>query len=232
LVGISTDIALSPREFGEELQAKKISAMFVTAALFNQIAREAPAAFETVDTVIAGGEALDPKWVGAILAGRPPHRLVNGYGPTENTTFTCCKLITAVDPKSGNVPIGRPIANTQVYILDKYLKPVPVGVPGELYAGGDGVALGYWNRPELNAQKFVPNPFAQEKTGAMLYRTGDLARYLPSGEIEFLAASMNRSKSAASVSNRVKLKRRCVATQKLPIASYAFADAKRTISAS
>ena len=96
---------------------------------------------------------------------------MNGYGPTENTTFTCCKLITGLDPKSGNVPIGRPIANTQVYILDKYRNPVPIGVPGELYAGGEGLALGYWNRPDLTAQKFVSNPFAHQSSSRLLYRT-------------------------------------------------------------
>src|SRR5205814_10586961 len=92
LVGVSTHIALSPREFGAELRAKGISAMFVTSALFNQTAREEPGAFERVRTVIAGGEALDPKWVRAVLTNRPPQRLLNGYGPTENTTFTCCHL--------------------------------------------------------------------------------------------------------------------------------------------
>src|SRR5262249_46798412 len=90
-----------------------------------------------------------------------------------------------------DVPIGRPIANTQVYILDSALNPVPVGVPGELYTGGDGVADGYWNRPELTSAKFVPNPFIREATGdsrdsGLLYRTGDLARYLPNGDIQFL----------------------------------------------
>src|SRR6266850_116775 len=186
LIGIATDIALSARDFARELREQKISAMFLTAALFNQVAKESPEAFETVRTVIAGGEALDPKWVRAVLEKRPPERLLNGYGPTENTTFTCCHHIRNVPADATNVPIGRPISNTQVYILDDHLNPLPIGVPGELYAGGDGVGLGYWKRPELTAQKFVRNPFSRSEAPEYLYKTGDLARYLPTGEIEFL----------------------------------------------
>jgi amino acid adenylation domain-containing protein/FkbH-like protein len=184
LVGIGQEVVLSPKAFGREIQARGITAMFLTAALFNQLASEAPGSLRTVRTVIAGGEALDPKWVLAVLKHQPPQRLVNGYGPTENTTFTCCGLVSELSAEAGNVPIGRPIANTQVYILDAHLNPVPIGVPGELYTGGDGLARGYWNRPELTAEKFVKNPY--ESAGRLLYKTGDLARYLPDGRIEFL----------------------------------------------
>jgi len=116
--------------------------MFLTSALFSQLAAEVPGAFATLRTLLAGGEALDPKWVRAVLKERPPLRLVNGYGPTENTTFTCCALLRDVPEDAAGVPIGRPIANTQVYILDANRRPVPVGVPGELYTGGDGLARG------------------------------------------------------------------------------------------
>ncbi|HWI59618.1 MAG TPA: amino acid adenylation domain-containing protein, partial [Bacillota bacterium] len=186
LVGITKDVALSPRDFARELREQGITAIFLTSALFNQLASEVPGAFESLRTAMAGGEALDPKWVRHVLGHRPPQRLVNGYGPTENTTFTCCYHIRDLTEAASNVPIGRPIANTQVYILDRHLNPVPIGMPGELYAGGDGVARGYWKRPELTAEKFIPNPFCHSQPAAYLYKTGDLARYLPDGNIEFL----------------------------------------------
>ncbi|SPE63311.1 putative Phenylalanine racemase (ATP-hydrolyzing) [Verrucomicrobia bacterium] len=190
LIGISRDAVLSPREFARELREKRITVTFLTAALFNQIASEAPGAFESLRTVIAGGEALDPKWVRAVLNDRPPRRLLNGYGPTENTTFTCCYEVAALTEAATNVPIGRPLANTQVYILDAHFQPVPIGVPGQLCTAGDGLARGYWNRPDLTAQKFIPNPFAAARVSAdpapRLYQTGDLVRYLPDGNIEFL----------------------------------------------
>ena len=205
VVGITKDVALSPKDFARELRDQNITAMFLTAALFNQLAAEAPDAFETLRTVIAGGEALDPKWVRAVLAGRGPRRLVNGYGPTENTTFTCCHLIQDLSQQTLNVPIGRPISNTTVYVLDSHLNPVPIGVTGELYTGGDGLARGYWNRPELTAERFITNPFDATGT-SRLYRTGDLARYLPDGMIECLGELMTRSRSADTASSWVRSK--------------------------
>jgi len=186
LVGIPQDVLLSPTRFAQEVKRQGVTAMFLTSALFNEIAAEEPGAFETLRTLIVGGEALDPKWVRAVLRDRPPQRLLNGYGPTENTTFTCCHHIRQLAPESVHVPIGRPIANTEVYILDPHLQPVPIGVPGELFTGGDGLAHGYWRRPELTAEKFIPHPFAPPGPPKYLYRTGDLARFLPGGEIEFL----------------------------------------------
>ena len=186
LRGITTDVALSPKEFAGELREQGITAMFLTSALFSHLAFEFPGAFSNLRTLIAGGEALDPKAVRAVLKDCPALRLVNGYGPTENTTFTCCALLRDVPENAASVPIGRPISNTQVYILDEYRNPVPVGVAGELYTGGDGLARGYWNRPELNAEKFVLHQFTPDGHCQYLYRTGDIARYLPDGNIEFL----------------------------------------------
>lgn len=185
LVGIPQEVILSPADFARQLRAQGITAMFLTAALFNQLAARVPGAFETLRTLIVGGEALDPNSVRAVLKQLPPQRLVNGYGPTENTTFTCCYLIQDVPENATNVPIGRPISNTQVYILDPQLNPAPVGVPGELHCGGDGLARGYWHRPELTAEKFIADPF-DPQGGGRLYKTGDLARYLPDGSIEYL----------------------------------------------
>jgi len=182
LIGISNDVALSPQDFARELREHRISGMFLTAALFNQLSAEVQGAFAELHTLIVGGEALDPKWTRAVLKNGPPRRLLNGYGPTENTTFSCCHIIEEVPEGATNVPIGRPIANTTVYVLDPYLNPAPVSIAGNLYVGGDGLARGYWNRPEITTASFIPNPYGP----GLLYKTGDRARYLPGGVIEFL----------------------------------------------
>src|SRR2546421_2757870 len=116
----------------------------------------------------------------------PGTELINGYGQTESTTFTCCHPIEReLSPATRSIPIGQPISNTQVYLLDAHLQPVPLGVAGELYIGGDGLARGYLKRPEVTAERFVPHPYSQ-RPGARLYRSGDLARYLPDGSLEFV----------------------------------------------
>jgi amino acid adenylation domain-containing protein len=185
LVGIKTDVAISPKEFAAQIQQKKISALFLTTALFNQIARELPTAFKNVRHLLFGGEAVDPRWVAEVLKHGPPERLLHVYGPTETTTFASCYLVKSIPEGATTIPIGRPIGNTEVYLLDRHLHPVPIGVPGELYIGGDGVARGYLNLPDLTAEKFIPNPYSDDPK-ARLYKTGDLARYLPDGNIEFI----------------------------------------------
>ena len=115
----------------------------------------------------------------------PPRRLLHVYGPTEATTFATWFEVKCVVEGAITVPIGHPIANTEVYVLDKSLEPVPVGVPGEIYIGGDGLALGYLKRPDLTAEKFVPHPF-HPGANLRLYRTGDLAMLRADGDIEFL----------------------------------------------
>ncbi|MGC2997860.1 amino acid adenylation domain-containing protein [Streptomyces sp. G35A] len=138
-------------------------------------------------TVILGGEALHEDALSALRAGTPATRIVNEYGPTE--TAVACTAFEAGGGSpagcEGRVPIGRPIANVRVHVLNDALRPVPVGVPGEACVGGAGVGLGYWRRAALTAERFVPDPFATEP-GARLYRTGDLVRLLPSGELEYL----------------------------------------------
>jgi amino acid adenylation domain-containing protein len=134
---------------------------------------------------IIGGENLTSEHVAFWRRHAPATALVNEYGPTETVVGCCVHTVCAADDASGSIPIGRPIANTQLYVLDEDLRPVPVGAVGELHIGGAGVARGYHRRPELTAEKFVPDPFGGEP-GARLYRTGDLARYRPDGTLEFL----------------------------------------------
>lgn len=183
-IGISKEVALSPSEFEKFARRERITTLFLTTALFNQLARETPAVFGSMETVMFGGEAVDPKWVRAVLAGSPPRRLIHVYGPTENTTFSTWHEIREAR-ESGPVPIGQPIANSSIFILGPEMMPVPVGIPGEVYVGGDGLAQGYWNRPDLTAEKFVTNPFSADPA-ARLYKTGDLARFDDSGNVEFI----------------------------------------------
>src|SRR6185295_11773132 len=130
--------------------------------------------------VLCGGEALSRE-VAHQLAGNGAE-LWNLYGPTETTVWSLTKRIEADEKR---ITIGRPMANTEVYVLDKQFHPVPINLPGELYIGGDGLARGYFKRPDLTADWFVPDPFSRT-AGARLYRTGDLVRYLSTGEIEYL----------------------------------------------
>jgi aspartate racemase len=137
-----------------------------------------------VRQLLAGGDVLSPQHVQKVLQTLPDCDLINGYGPTENTTFTCCQTLRA-DSSGRSVPIGRPISNTQVFVLSEEMEPVPIGVPGELFIGGDGLARGYVHDPSATAEKFLPNPFAADP-GERLYRTGDQVRYRPDGSLEFL----------------------------------------------
>jgi amino acid adenylation domain-containing protein/FkbH-like protein len=180
----SRESMLAPERFTAELKASGITALFLTTALFNQVVAEVPQGFSSLKSLLFGGEAVDPGAVRKVLQTGGPQRLLHVYGPTECTTFATWQLVERVEEGALTVPIGRPISNTTAYILDGALDPVPVGIPGEIYLGGDGLARDYLLSPELTAERFVPNPFG--KPGERLYRTGDLARYLPGGEIEFI----------------------------------------------
>ncbi len=155
LVLIQKDIALSPVEFVAQLRRHKVTTMFVTTALFNALSREVPDAFSTLKTVMFGGEACDPNCVRDVLKNGAPQRLLHVYGPTESTTFASWHLIETVPEGATTIPIGRPLSNTTLYVLDRHLNPVPIGVHGELYVGGTGLAREYWRREELTAEKFV-----------------------------------------------------------------------------
>ncbi len=184
----------TPVELGKVLHQNKVSILWLTASLFNTVIDEAPEALSEVRRLLIGGESLSVKHVRRALDLLPETQIINCYGPTESTTFTSCYPIPRqLDESIRSVPIGRPISNTQVYILDSRLEPVPVGVPGELYIGGDGLARGYLNCPELTAERFIANPFGHE-SGERLYKTGDLVRYQACRNIEFLERIDNQVK--------------------------------------
>ncbi|MDX6695902.1 MAG: hypothetical protein QOF02_3505, partial [Blastocatellia bacterium] len=185
LVGISKEVALSPQSFASALREQAVTELFLTTALFNQIASEAPAGFASLRDLLFGGELVDARWVREVLRKGAPARLLHVYGPTETTTFATWQLVEEVDRDAATVPIGGPLANTTLYVLDNHYQPVPIGVAGQLYIGGDGLARGYFARPELTAEKFIPHPYSTTE-GARLYSTGDRVRYLSDGSIEFL----------------------------------------------
>ncbi len=185
LVGISKEVALAPEEFAAQLRADRITTLFLTTALFNRLAAVVPEGFAGMRQVLFGGEAVDPQSVRRVLEAGGPERLLHVYGPTESTTFATWHWVEKVAVEASTIPIGRGLSNTSVYVLDRWGEPVPVGVTGELYLGGEGLAREYWRRPELTAERFVPDGFSG-KQGARLYRTGDLVRWRREGEIEFV----------------------------------------------
>ena len=170
-------------QLGSVIRKHKVSVLWLTAGLFHQMVDHELDCLTGVRQLLAGGDVLSIAHVRKALDCLGEGRLINGYGPTENTTFTCCHSITRSSAEGHSIPIGRPIPNTQCFILDRNLQLVPIGVRGELFIGGDGLARGYLNDSELTAEKFIPNPF---HPSLLLYRTGDFARYRSDGNIEFL----------------------------------------------
>jgi len=192
-VAVASPSTHSLEEIGAEIRKHGVTTTWLTAGLFHLMVEQRLDDLKPLRQLLAGGDTLSVPHVKQALKGLPHCRLVNGYGPTEDTTFTCCHTITENDAQGTSIPIGRPIANTQVYLLDANYEPVAVGEEGELYAGGDGVARGYLNQPELTAERFVRNPFSDDPN-AQLYKTGDLARYRADGVVEFLGRIDNQVK--------------------------------------
>src|SRR5207253_9655450 len=147
-----------------------VTTLWLAAGLFERIVEHRLGILRPLRQLLAGGDVLSPRHVRRVRAALPTLSLVNGYGPTEGTTFTCCHAVTSVPP-GRSVPIGRPIANTRVYVLDRGRRPVPIGAPGELWIAGDGVARGYHGRPALTAERFVVQQVSPTLT-ERLYRTG------------------------------------------------------------
>jgi len=175
----------SLEDLGSVIRTQGITTLWLTAGVFHLMVDERLDDLGGLNQLLAGGDVLSLSHAAKMKRQHPHCRLINGYGPTENTTFTCCYEIPADLTSRKSVPIGRPIANTRVYIVDERLEIVPIGVPGELLAAGDGLAQGYLNQPDLTRDSFIQNPVTG-RADDLVYRTGDLARWLPDGNIEFL----------------------------------------------
>ena len=182
LVVIRKQDLLSPGGLAAKIKEHKINVLFLTTSLFNQAASDHPQAFDGLRYLLFGGEQAETQSaIRALALGKPQH-LLNVYGPTETTTFAAWHEITSTDDRT--IPIGRPISNTQLYVLDQDGEPAPVGVVGEIYIGGDGVTRGYLGKPALTAERFVPDLYGA--AGRRMYRTGDLGRWRNDGNLEFV----------------------------------------------
>jgi amino acid adenylation domain-containing protein len=175
---------VSLEEIGEVLRREKVNTLWLSAGLFNQVVDCALPILAGVRQLLAGGDVLSLEHVRQVRRAHPNCQVINGYGPTENTTFSCCYAVRGEMDLCRGVPIGSPITNTRAYVLDAGLEPVALGVTGELYVAGAGLARGYLRRPALTAERFVPDPHGLP--GTRMYRTGDLARWRSDGNLEFL----------------------------------------------
>ncbi|MCV9927840.1 amino acid adenylation domain-containing protein [Flavobacterium sp. LS1R49] len=171
------------------IKSNKVNCLWMTASWFSQVADSDINVFDTIDHLIAGGDVVSPVHTKKLFDAFKSIKMTNGYGPTENTTFSLTHEIKKSDTTS--IPIGKPIENSTAYILDEQLQPVPVGVSGTLYVAGDGLSRGYLNKPELTAEKFIVNPFVQ---GTKMYNTGDLAKWLPDGDVIYLGRNDDQVK--------------------------------------
>src|SRR5579864_9213663 len=210
--------ALSPREVAALVRREGITTLFLSTSLFHVLADEHMDDLLSVRQLLTGGEALLPKQARKAANALQEGMLINGYGPTENTTLTCYYRVAPTNTLDTTVPIGRPISRTYVYVLDEDMNSVTAGSEGELYAGGDGLARGYVYRPEITAEKFVPDPFS-EVGGARLYRTGDRVRSLPDGCIEFLGR----------VDEQVKIRGYRIELGEIETALHQHADVRRAV---
>lgn len=199
------------REFGDFLLREQVTTLWLTAGLFHKMVDAHLDALSGLRQLLAGGDILSPSRVRRFLESLPHCALINGYGPTEATTFSCCHTLGS-DEDAESVSIGSPISNTRVYVLDPWARPVPVGIAGELYIGGDGVARGYLNRPDDTRERFIPDPFCSPGVGTM-YRTGDLVQWLSNGTLKFLGRMDNQIKLRGF---RVELNEIELALEELP----------------
>lgn len=186
LVCIDYETIINPEAFAAFLDHQDISVMWITSALFDQVVAFRPGMFKKVKYLLSGGDVVNPKTVYKVLnndQGRPK-AFINGYGPTETGILATFQMITEMHDDNEPLPIGKALADTELYVLDEDRKPVSPGEPGELYIGGHRLAKGYLNLPERTAQSFVQNPFTGNPTD-ILYRTGDLVRFRADGSLEF-----------------------------------------------
>jgi tyrocidine synthetase III len=181
------EVILDGERLKHTLSINHINTLWLTSSLFNQLVSDTADLFSSLRYLLVGGDILSPKSINIVRHMSPALRMINGYGPTENTSFSTTFLIDK--EYSHSIPIGRPIANSTAYIVDRRGKPQPLGVPGELWVGGDGVSRGYLNNPELTAEKFISHQSSLVNSkfpNDRLYKTGDLVRWLANGNIEFL----------------------------------------------
>ncbi|HXZ16822.1 MAG TPA: amino acid adenylation domain-containing protein, partial [Roseiarcus sp.] len=183
-LNVFADRLVDTRRLKSAIEESQVSVAWLTAGLFHQIVEEDVSVLQPLKQILAGGDALSPEHVRRVLRELRRCELINGYGPTECVTFSTSYLARRLQPHDSTVPIGRPISNARVYVLDGDLELVPVGIVGELCIAGDGLARGYVNRPDRTAERFLPNPFGE--AGTRLYRTGDLVRWRSDGELEFV----------------------------------------------
>ena len=172
-------------DIGAAIRRHGVTTLWLTSGLFNLMVEQRAEDLRPLRQFLAGGDVLSPPHVREALDAMDDGVVINGYGPTETTTFACCHRMAKGDRLGPNIPIGRPIANTTVRLLDEGLRDVPPGEPGEIVIGGPGVARGYLNHPDLTRETFIPDP-SSDRPGSRLYRTGDRARLLPDGNLEFL----------------------------------------------
>ncbi|UXE58890.1 MAG: amino acid adenylation domain-containing protein [Woronichinia naegeliana WA131] len=183
---------ITPEDLSKIIKEEGVNILWLTCALFNLMIDTMPESLLGVKQLITGGETLSVAHVRRGLALLPKTQIINGYGPSECTVFTCCYPISKqLDENLASIPIGKPIGDRKVYLFDRNLQPVPVGVSGEIHVGGASVARGYLNQLALTREKFISNPFL---AGDTLYKTGDLARYLPDGNIEYIGRIDNQVK--------------------------------------
>ena len=183
------EIIIDAQKLENAINENNITILWLTSELFNQVTQQNLGVFRNLRYLLVGGDVLSPKYINLVRETYVDLKIINGYGPTENTTFSTTHHINKC--YNINIPIGEPIANSKAYIVDKNNMLSGIGVCGELCVSGDGLARGYLNNPELTKEKFINNPFEQ---GAKMYKTGDLARWLPSGSIEFLGRIDNQVK--------------------------------------
>ncbi|KST65076.1 non-ribosomal peptide synthetase [Mastigocoleus testarum] len=183
----------NPKDFADYLIAHNIHTTYIPPSLLQDVAIELEKYNQSLELnrILVGVEPIKQVTLESFYNMSPEMRIINGYGPTETTVCATFYNFCGVIDQEKPTPIGSPVTNYQIYILDSHLQPVPVGVPGEIYIGGDGLARGYLNRPQLTSEKFIQSPFDNSKR---LYKTGDLARYLPDGNISFIGRIDNQVK--------------------------------------
>ena len=204
---------LDPTLLEAYLVNNKITILWLTAPLFNQLCENNPSMFKTIRVLLTGGDILSPKHINSVKKACPNLTIINGYGPTENTTFSTCFTIDKFYENS--IPIGFPIANSTCFVVSPNLSLLPVGVPGELLVGGDGVSKGYLNNNNFTLEKFITNPFGE----GILYRTGDLVKWLPNGSIDFIGR----------VDNLVKIRGFRIELNEITLRVQEFANIKECI---